>query len=129
MTTTELNSFREQLVKLSHRLREDVSELGEEAFHRTGDGNLSNVPLHPADVGTDNFEQQVSFVLLESQGQRLAETAAALDRIGERTFGRCEECQTEIPKARLKALPYTCHCIKCARRLERKARPTGDLRR
>ncbi len=119
MTTTELHSFRDQLLRLSERLRENVSDLGEEAFRRSGDGNLSNLPLHPADLGTDSFDQQVTLSLLESEEQTLAETAAALDRIDERTFGRCEECQTDIPKARLQALPYARHCIDCARELER----------
>jgi DnaK suppressor protein len=122
MTTTELHSFREQLLQLSHRLRGEVSELGDEAFHRTGDGNLSSVPLHPADLGTDHFEQQVTLTLLETEGQALAETAAALDRISENTFGRCEECQREIAQARLQALPYTRYCIDCARHSERKGR-------
>ena len=119
MTKTGMQSFRDQLLRLSSRLRGDMSDLGEEAFHRTGDGNLSNLPLHPADVGTDAFEQQVTFTLLENEGRTLAETAAALVRIEQDTFGLCEECQTEIPKARLEALPYTRHCIECARALER----------
>jgi DnaK suppressor protein len=56
---------------------------------------------------------------LENEGHTLAETAAALERIEQDTFGLCEECQMEIPKARLQALPYTRHCIDCARMLER----------
>ena len=34
------------------------------------------------------------------------------------TFGRCEECQGPIPKPRLQALPYTRHCVACARKLQ-----------
>jgi DnaK suppressor protein len=119
MNKTQMKPFREQLLQLSSRLRGDVSDLGEEAFHRTGDGNLSSVPLHPADLGTDTFERQMTFALLENEGHTLAETAAALERIEQDTFGLCEECQMEIPKARLQALPYTRHCIDCARMLER----------
>jgi RNA polymerase-binding transcription factor DksA len=120
MNTTQMKSFREQLLRMSSRLRGDVFDLSEEACHRTGDGNLSNVPLHPADLGTDAFEQQVSFALLESEGQTLAETAEALERIDQDTFGQCEECQMDIPTARLEALPYTRYCIDCARTLERR---------
>lgn len=120
MNKTQLDSFRQQLVRLSSRLRGDVFDLSEEACHRTGDGNLSNVPLHPADLGTDAFEQQITFALLESEGQTLAETAAALERIEQETFGQCEQCQIEIPKARLQALPYTRYCVDCARTLERR---------
>src|SRR5262249_22452319 len=110
------------LLRLSSRLIGDFSDLGEEAFHRTGDGNLSGEPLHPADLGTDTLERQITFALLENEGQTLAETAAALERIEQDTFGLCEECQTEIPAARLQAVPYTRHCIDCARMLERSGR-------
>ena len=121
MNTTQMKSFREQLLRMSSRLRGDVFDLSEEACHRTGDGNLSNVPLHPADLGTDAFEQEITFALLESEGQTLAETAAALERIEQETFGQCEECQKDIPTARLEALPYTRYCIDCARTLERRS--------
>jgi len=125
MTKQELNAFREKLVNLRNRLRGNVSDLEEEAFRRTGDSNLSHLPLHPADLGSEDFEQQVAMVLLENEGQTLAETAAALDRIDAATFGRCEECQRDIPLARLEALPYTRHCVECARQLEQEGASVG----
>ena len=42
----------------------------------------------------------------------------ALGRIDAGTFGRCEECREPIARPRLQALPYTRHCIQCARALE-----------
>ena len=42
----------------------------------------------------------------------------ALGRIDAGTYGRCEECGEMIAKPRLQALPYTRHCIECARALE-----------
>ena len=106
--------------RINFTLRGDVSDIGDEAFHRTGDGNLSNVPLHPADLATDTFDHQVTFTLLENEGQTFAETAEALERIDQNAFGQCEECQVEIPAARLQALPYARLCIACARMLERR---------
>src|SRR5438132_10998512 len=120
MNTTQMKSFRKQLLRMSNRLRGDVFDLSEEACHRTGDGNLSNLPLHPADLGTDAFEQQITFALLENEGQTLAETAAALERIEQNAFGQCEECQVELPEARLQPLPYSRLCTGCARALGRR---------
>ena len=37
-------------------------------------------------------------------------------------FSKCEECETEIPAARQKALPGVRLCIKCQEKLE-KSRP------
>jgi DnaK suppressor protein len=35
------------------------------------------------------------------------------------TYGQCEVCGKEIPKARLQATPYAPYCIACARELEK----------
>jgi RNA polymerase-binding transcription factor DksA len=71
-----------------------------------------------ADLGTDNYEQDFTLGLLQNQEQALTEIGEALERVHRGTFGRCEECQGVIPKARLQALPYTRHCVACARKLQ-----------
>ena len=125
MTKTELHAHRQQLLALRDRLNGDVSHLTDEALHGSGGengGNLSHMPIHMADLGTDNFEQENTLNLLANEEQMLAEIAAALDRIDNGTFGRCEECHGEIlPKARLKELPYTRYCVACARKLDQRS--------
>jgi RNA polymerase-binding transcription factor DksA len=121
MTKAELEAFRQSLVSLRNRLTGDVSQLADEALRAIGgeaSGSLSNAPLHMADLGTDNYEQEFTLSLLQNQEQALEEITHALDRIDRGTFGRCEECQGPIPKARLQALPYTRHCVACARKLQ-----------
>ena len=34
------------------------------------------------------------------------------------SFGQCEECEEDIPSARLEALPYARYCVACARKME-----------
>ncbi|HLN26799.1 MAG TPA: TraR/DksA family transcriptional regulator [Gemmataceae bacterium] len=121
MTKTELEGYRNCLLALRDRHNGDVSHLTDEALRRTGAGgagNLSNMPIHMADLGTDNFEQEFTLSLLQNEEQLLGEIAAALERVGQGTFGRCENCQGEIPKARLHAVPYARYCVECARKLE-----------
>jgi len=121
MTKTDLKTFETTLRSLQSRLRGDVSHLTSEALHSaTGErgGNLSNAPLHMADQGTDNFEQEFTLSLLQNQEHALDEIAFALERIKQGTFGRCEECRSPIHKARLQALPSTRHCVACARKLQ-----------
>ena len=121
MTKADLDTYRETLLSLRRRLNGDVSHLVDEALRAMGgeaSGSLSNAPLHMADLGTDNFEQEFTLSLLQNQEHALEEITAALDRIDRGTFGRCEECQGPIPKARLQALPYTRHCVACARKLQ-----------
>ncbi|MGH7170733.1 MAG: TraR/DksA family transcriptional regulator [Gemmataceae bacterium] len=121
MTKAELDTYQEMLRNLRDRLAGDVSHLADEALRARGgeaSGSLSNAPLHMADLGTDNFEQDFTLGLLQNQEQALTEIGEALERIHRGTFGLCEECQAAIPKARLKALPYTRHCVACARKLQ-----------
>jgi RNA polymerase-binding transcription factor DksA len=121
MTKADLDSYRELLVSLRSRLNGDVTHLADEALRATGgeaSGSLSNAPLHMADLGTDNFEQEFTLSLLQNQEQALDEIREALHRIERGNFGECEECHQPIPKARLQALPYTRHCVACARKLQ-----------
>jgi RNA polymerase-binding transcription factor DksA len=71
-----------------------------------------------ADLGTDSFEQEFTLGLLENDEQKLKEIDAALGRIEQGTFGRCEECGKDLSKERLEALPYTRYCVQCARDLQ-----------
>ena len=124
MTKTDLQAFQQQLTVLRDRHNGDVSHLADEALRRTGSGasgNLSNMPIHMADLGTDNFEQEFTLSLMQNEEQLLGEIGAALERIKQGGFGQCEECQGAIPKARLQAVPYARHCVDCARKLETRA--------
>jgi DnaK suppressor protein len=121
MTKAKLESYRRRLLALGKRLGREMSELEEEALRAAGgeaSGNLSDVPVHPADLGTDNYEEEVSIGLLENEDQLLTEIEDALERIEQGTFGRCENCGQEISRERLNALPYARYCIKCARQLQ-----------
>jgi DnaK suppressor protein len=119
MTQAEIQTYRRRLLALKKRLGSALSELEREALRPVGgeaSGGLSDVPLHPADLSADNYEEEVTLALLKNEEQLLEEIAAALARIAQGTFGRCEECQQEIPKERLQAVPYTRYCVQHARK-------------
>ena len=124
MTKTELEGYRKQLLALQERLSGDISSLADEALKKGEDetgGNLSHLPIHMADLGTDNFEQENTLQLLKNEENLLAEIEAALSRIDKGTFGKCEDCDGDItPKARLKEVPYARHCIGCASKRDSK---------
>ena len=123
MTHPELATYRRQLLALHNRLDGDVSFLTDEALGKAGDESyvrLSHAPIHMADSGTECFEQQFTLGLRENEERRLQEVAAALERLEQRVFGRCEECQQTISQTRLHALPYTRYCVRCARQIQGK---------
>jgi RNA polymerase-binding transcription factor DksA len=121
MTQSELDYYRKRLLDLRRRLLGEVTDVADEALRPTGgdpSGNLSDVPVHPADLSADDFEEETSLGLLENEEVILEETEAALKRIDEGRFGRCQQCGREIPKERLRAIPYTAYCVQCAKRLQ-----------
>ncbi len=119
MNAADFEKFREMLLLLRSRLHGDVNMMSEEALGGM-DGEFSDnrAPLHPADVGSHSFEQEFTFNLLASDGERLERIAAALDKIRAGTYGTCDECGGRIPKARLEVIPDTPYCVKCAEKLE-----------
>jgi RNA polymerase-binding transcription factor DksA len=117
----ELGAIRETLQSLRSRLRGDLDQMTDEALRRDnagGTGNLSNVPLHMADLGTDNYDQEFTLGLIENEQGTLELINEALGRMEKGTYGQCAECDEPISKPRLQAIPYARHCIQCARKLE-----------
>jgi DnaK suppressor protein len=75
------------------------------------------------DVAIDSAQTEISSHLAETESRELAAVEAALERIREGNYGRCEGCGGKIPKARIEALPYATLCINCQREMEE----TGEL--
>src|SRR3954464_14953981 len=88
----DLEPYRQALLSLRARLRGDLDQLTDEALHRNGaeaSGHLSNMPLHMADVGTENYDQEFDLGLIENQQGTLDQIHEALARIEAGTFGLC----------------------------------------
>ncbi|MGO9113497.1 MAG: TraR/DksA family transcriptional regulator [Thermoguttaceae bacterium] len=123
MNRVELNVYRDRLLALRARMTGDVNQLRENSLKKgrvEANGNLSSMPIHMADIGSDNYEQEFSLSLMENEGAALEKIQASLDRIEEGTYGACEECGAKIPKTRLNAIPYATLCVKCALQQERR---------
>src|SRR3954470_219798 len=120
MKKSEMLVYKEKLQALRARLRGDVTAMAEVALRKSGiEGSDSNaMPIHMAELGSDNFEQEFTLGLMEAEGDTLDLIDGALDRIGDGQYGRCIQCEGPIAKARLNAIPYTPVCIKCAERQE-----------
>ena len=122
MKKAEMKAFKEQLLALRARLRGDVSGMADAALRKTrseANGDLSSMPIHMADIGSDNYEQEFTLSLMQTDEMTLESIEAAIERIEDSVFGLCEDCSAPISKVRLNAIPYTPLCIKCAQKLER----------
>lgn len=116
MNATDLNKYRALLSTLTRRVGADAAVLAEQARHGTGNGSgdLSNAPMHLGDMGTDEALYDMNAALLVNEQYIVAEARAAIERIEIGIYGTCEACGTQIPKARLEAIPYTRYCVHCA---------------
>jgi RNA polymerase-binding transcription factor DksA len=118
----DIKAYKERLIELRSRLRGDVTAMADAALKKTrseSSGDLSSMPIHMADIGTDNFEQEFTLSLMESEEDTLESIEVSLQRIEDGQYGRCEECGGVIPKLRLNVIPFTSFCVKCAEALER----------
>ena len=121
MKKDELKEFRELLLRRRSQLKGDFDKLGSDALeHNVQDssGDLSAMPLHMADVGTDSFEKDMTLGLIESEADELREIEEALKRTEDGTFGLCPTCKKQVSKARLRAIPYARLCIECKQKEE-----------
>jgi len=121
LTPEEIEGFRRLLLEKWNELLMDVNHIEGEALRKSrldAAGDLSSMPIHMADLGTDNFEQEFSLGLMDSERKILAEIVAALRRIKDGTYGICEGTGKTISKARLQASPWARYCIEYARMVE-----------
>ncbi len=124
MKNAEMQIYKDQLLILRARLRGDVSHMADSALKKSrseANGDLSSMPIHMADIGSDNFEQEFTLSLMENDGGTLTQIEASLERIEEGTYGQCDDCGMKIPKSRLNAVPYATLCVRCAQQQEQRS--------
>lgn len=118
LSVKELEYFRGMLLAKRREILGDMSSMEREALSGTSGSNLSNLPVHMADMGTDNYEQEFTLGLVEKDRVLLKEINSALAKIQDGTYGLCEGTGKPISKARLEAKPWARHGIEYARKLE-----------
>lgn len=125
LSKAELENFRALLLDKRREILGDVGSMESEAFRNQD--NHSSSPMHMADVGTDNFEQEFTLGLIESERELLKEIQEAIARIEDGSFGICVATGKPIGKARLEAKPWAKYCIEYARMLENGTVPRNGV--
>jgi DnaK suppressor protein len=118
----ELEVFRDRILAKRREIVGDMSSMEREALRSGSGSNLSNLPLHMADMGTDNYEQEFTLGLMEKDRKLLRDLNDGLAKIQNGTYGICEGTGKPISMARLEAQPWARYSIEYARKLERRLR-------
>jgi len=114
----ELEHFRDLLLAKRREILGDMSSMEREALRSSGGSNLSTLPIHMADMGTDNYEQEFTLGLVETERKLLREINIALAKIQNGAFGICEGTGKPISKARLEVQPWARYSIEYAKQME-----------
>jgi len=118
LTPVEIRKFKAILLAKRAEILGDVLSMEGETLRRQR-SDLSRLPIHMADLGTDNYEIENTLGLVESERKLLSEIDAALQRIEDGTYGICEGTGQPILKGRLEAIPWTRYCAPYASLLEK----------
>jgi RNA polymerase-binding protein DksA len=113
LTSAEIKKFKALLLAKRSEILDNVTHMEDETLRKQR-SDLSNMPIHMADAGSDTFEQENTLGLMDSERKLLQEIDDALERIENNTYGICEGGAEPIPKARLKAIPWARYCVACA---------------
>lgn len=122
LTLRQIEKFKAILLAKRNEIISNVACMEGETLRKQS-SDLSIMPIHMADMGTDNFETENTLGLMNSERKLLAEIDAALQRIENGTYGICEGSGKPIPMERLKAIPWARYCVEYASRVEKGLAP------
>lgn len=112
MTKEDLRIIKEELLKRKEQLLSITrsSLLSLQSFDR--------MPADEADFAVQEVSQFMSFAMHTKDRMLLIQIEKALAKIEAKEYGYCECCGEEINIKRLKAQPYSSHCIECKEDME-----------
>ncbi len=111
----ELVEFEKRLLRAKQKILKQRNFTNGILLNPQGDssGEISAYRTHVADIGTDTYQREMSSQMSTFESNLIMEIDEALARIRKNRYGDCEKCGKPISKARLKAVPYARHCVKC----------------
>jgi RNA polymerase-binding transcription factor DksA len=110
-----LEQERQRLLSLEEGVRE---RSGLDSSQSEADGELSRYDQHGADVGTTTFERTSALSVIEQLEADIEAIDAAMERLSQGTYGRCEVCGREIDDERLAQRPSARFCIEHRQELD-----------
>jgi DnaK suppressor protein len=116
------NQARTLLEEERDRLREGLAGVEEGGdvgvTEQEATGDLSAYDQHPAEQGTETQAAEEDSALARHLDDQLEEVEAALGRLDDGSYGRCEACGRPIGDERLEARPTARYCIDHEREAE-----------
>ena len=118
-TSAELKVMRVELAKDLIRLQKELAEAESEMQDLISAAGVG-AGDDQADAGTKTFEREHEMSLVYNARDMVLQTERALERIENKTYGRCEECGNSVGKERLQVFPRATLCMSCKQKEERR---------
>ena len=115
----ELTQLREKTLSEIAKLREELQTEVEPALAADDDA--------AADMAADIYERGKIISLISNLETKLHSLDRAISMAKQGAYGICEKCGVQIPEERLKIMPETTHCVRCASEMERGIRRVSLL--
>ena len=80
-----------------------------------------NEAEHMADISDDaarSYDRKLQGDLEKQEWNKLNQVEVALEKVAQDKYGTCEQCEAEIPEARLEIMPYAEFCTQCLSEIE-----------
>jgi len=118
LSVADLKKYEDILLAKRAEILGNVSSMKENSISNNR-SDLSKVPFHMADAGSDNYEMENTLGLMDEEIRILKEIDAALVRMERGTYGICDGSGDPIPKARLNAIPWARFTVQFKELLEK----------
>ena len=103
---------------MTSTLQDPIDVLGrtlEEQFRRHTD-QLTELVVCSQQPDRGGYDDDILTALITAARQAVADTAHALRRMANGSYGTCERCTGAIPLERLEILPHARFCVRCHHR-------------
>ena len=113
----DLNKFRKEIQEKINELSGSMDGIRDDLNNGSkGNASLSQdsvYSVHMADAGTDSYEREKGFHLMNREANYIQHLNLALQRIESGEFGICSVCNSKIPKERMMEVPNATKCVTC----------------
>jgi RNA polymerase-binding transcription factor DksA len=113
----DLDRFRKKIQQKIDELTGNMDGQREDLnINSKGNASLSQdsvYSVHMADAGTDSYEREKGFHLMNRETNYVNFLNLALERIDSGEFGICSVCDDKIPEERMMEVPNATKCVTC----------------
>jgi RNA polymerase-binding transcription factor DksA len=113
----DLNKFRKEIQEKINELSGSMDGIRDDLNNDSkGNASLSQdsvYSVHMADAGTDSYEREKGFHLMNRETNYIQHLNFALQRIESGEFGICAVCDSKIPLERMMEVPNATKCVTC----------------